>query len=440
MDEAVTLAIELQKTEQLTAAHELYRRVLETAPDHPVALHFAGVLAQQQGRLDDAVALIERSLKLKPGQADWHSNLAIVQLSRGDAAQALAALGRAIDLDPAHANAHCNRGVALKALGRLADAESAYRTAIQMDAEHIEAYTNLGILLAGMNRTPEAVACYCKVITLRPRHREARRRLAIAHCVLGEVDKAVRIFEDWLAEEPGDPIALHMLAACSGRGVPTRASDAFVEKTFDHFAASFEANLQQLAYRAPALIAAMLEHSGLAPARQLEALDAGCGTGLCGPLVRQYARRLTGVDLSAGMLAHAEAKNVYDALIQSELTEYLSRNPKAFDLIVSADTLVYFGDLGAVCAAAASALRPGGLLVFTLEHAADAAPGEPYRLERHGRYSHRRASVERLLEEARLRPEVFAADLRMEAGAPVAGLVICATRRATHKETDACAI
>ena len=43
------------------------------------------------------------------------------------------------------------------------------------------------------------------------------------------VDKAVEICEEWLAEEPDDPIARHMLAACSGRDVPARASDGYVE-------------------------------------------------------------------------------------------------------------------------------------------------------------------------------------------------------------------
>jgi hypothetical protein len=34
-----------------------------------------------------------------------------------------------------------------------------------------------------------------------------------------------------------------MIAACSGRDVPARASDAFIERTFDSFAGSFEAKL-----------------------------------------------------------------------------------------------------------------------------------------------------------------------------------------------------
>src|ERR1700704_1879973 len=104
------------------------------------------------------------------------------------------------------------------------------------------------------------------------------------------------------------------------------------------------------------------------------------------------------------MLVRANEKNAYDALVKAELTEYLRDNSDAFDLIVSADTLVYFGALESVLAAAAGALRPGGLLVFTLEHAVGAGAGVDHRLELHGRYSHARAYVERLLAGARLQP------------------------------------
>ena len=67
------------------------------------------------------------------------------------------------------------------------------------------------------------------------------------------------------------------------------------------------------------------------------------------------------------MLAQAQAKNVYDELVKCELTAYLRDSPGAFDAIVSADTLVYFGPLQDVVAASAGALRPGGRLIFTVE-------------------------------------------------------------------------
>jgi predicted TPR repeat methyltransferase len=283
-------------------------------------------------------------------------------------------------------------------------------------------------LLNGLNRTEEAAACYCKVITLRPRYRDARRLLALAYCTLGELDEAVRLLEQWTAEEPDDPIAIHMLAACTGRHVPGRASSEFIERTFDSFAASFESKLSRLSYRAPVLVAAMLEDSGLVAAKGLNVLDAGCGTGLCGPLLAAYARCLTGVDLSAGMLAHARDKRIYDGLIKSDLTEYLRGHTEAFDIVVSADALVYFGELTCVIDAAAGALRPGGLFVFTLEHAAGSSAGAGFRLEFHGRYTHTRAYVERLLAHAGLQATIVEAGLRTEAGAPVAGLVIRALK------------
>ena len=117
LEEAVSLAILLQKNEQLVEAQELYRRVLETAPDHPRALHYAGVLAHQQGRNDEALALIERSLALVPDQADWCSNLGIIFQSDGRLDRAIDAYRRAIAIDPSHANAHNNLGVLLRATG-----------------------------------------------------------------------------------------------------------------------------------------------------------------------------------------------------------------------------------------------------------------------------------------------------------------------------------
>ena len=371
LEGAIELAIVLQKNGQLAEAADLFERVLDRAPDHPRALHYAGVLAHQQGRGDEAVALIEKSLVLAPDNADAFSNLGIVHQSAGRLDAAVEAYRRAIAVAPRHANAHSNLGVLLRATGHPGDAEAEYRAAIALEPDHVDAYTNLGILLNSLNRSEEAAACFSKAITLRPTHHDARRLLALAHCTLGEFDRARQIFEAWLAEDPGNPVARHMFAACSGRDAPARASNEFVQQTFDGFAATFESRLERLSYRAPALVSAMLEQAALEPSRQYEILDAGCGTGLCAPFLAPFARRLTGVDLSAGMLALAREKQIYDVLVQAELTEFLGNRHHEFDVIVSADTLVYFGDLSAVIAAAAGALGGRGRLVFTLEHLAD---------------------------------------------------------------------
>lgn len=428
LDEALSIAILLQQNGQWTAAGEIYRGILEVAPDHPGALHYSGVLSHQRACGEEAIRLIERSLELEPDRADWHSNLGIVLQDRLRLDDAAAAYRRAIALDPNHANAHSNHGVVLRAQGKPAEAEAAYRAAIAADPGHSDAYHNLGVLLNGQKRSREAAACFCKVITLRPSHPEARRLLALAHCTLGEVGKAVAVFEEWLEEEPDHPIARHMLAACSGRDVPQRASDAYVEMTFDSFAATFDSKLEKLQYRAPGLIAAMLAVPGVEASKSLDVLDAGCGTGLCGPLLAPYARRLVGVDLSAAMIARARERNVYDELVKGELTEYLRTAVSAFDVIVSADTLCYFGPLDEVLAAAASALRPAGKLIFTVEEFSNAGSGAGHSIGLHGRYRHSREYLERALAAANLLPEIVSAELRLEAGDPVSGLVVRARK------------
>ena len=297
----MSVAVALQQAEQWAAAAEIYEAILEVAPDHAGALHFSGVLAHQQELEDDAVALIARSLELEPDRPDWHSNFGIVLQDRLRLDEAIAAYERAIVLDTNHANAHNNLGVVLRANGRVADAEAAYRAAIEIEPDHADAHHNLGVLLNGLGREREAALCFSKVITLRPKHPEARRLLALAHYTLGEVDRAVDIFDEWLRAEPGDPIARHMLAACSGRDVPERASDAFIETTFDSFAASFDAKLakSRLSGAGSRGGNARTTPASIRPGAWTS-MDAGCGTGLCGPLLAPYARRLVGVDLSEG--------------------------------------------------------------------------------------------------------------------------------------------
>jgi predicted TPR repeat methyltransferase len=424
LDEAVSVAIVLQQTGQLAAAEEIYGSILEVAPDHADALHFSGVLAHQAARSEEAVALIARSLELEPEHADWHSNLGIVLQDRLELDGAIAAYRRAIELAPDHANAQNNLGVVLRAKGDTAAAEAAYRAAIRIDDRHSDAYHNLGVLLNSQQRSHEAALCFSKVITLRPKDPEARKLLALAHCTLGEIDAAVAVFDEWLREEPGNPVAQHMLAACSGRQMPPRASNGYIETTFDSFAASFDSKLAKLLYRAPELVVEMLARSGIPAAGDLDVIDLGCGTGLCGPLLAPYARRLVGVDLSGRMLDQARARDVYDELVHGELTEYLAGRVDAYDVIVSADTLVYFGPLEDVVAAAAKALRPGGRLVFTVEH----QPEDGYALSANGRYRHSRPYVEQTLTAAGLHSSVEAAELRLEAGDPVPGLVVLGSK------------
>jgi predicted TPR repeat methyltransferase len=426
LDVAVALATALHRSGDREEAETLYRRVIEVDPDHASALHFLGILTHQDGREDEAIALLRRSIELRPNEFGFRLNVGNVFLQEGRAAEAAECYEAAIGLDGASGAAYNNLGVALRALGRFEEAEARYRQAIALDPADREALNNLGRLLRGVGRAIEAVECHARALTLAPRDRVSRQHLIAAYQLLGEVEEARAVLRDWLSDDPNDPVALHLYAAASGEK-PERASDSFVEATFDRFAEQFDANLEALEYRAPWLVADALARA-LAGRTAAACLDAGCGTGLCGPLLAPHAGRLVGVDLSALMLERARPRGVYAELVKAELTSFLEEHPDAFDAIVSADTLVYFGSLDRVLRAAGGALRPDGTLVFTVEHLVDNDPAG-FRLELHGRYSHSRDYLLGALAGAALKPlSIDSAVLRMEAFRPVKGLVVTATR------------
>jgi predicted TPR repeat methyltransferase len=145
-------------------------------------------------------------------------------------------------------------------------------------------------------------------------------------------------------------------------------------------------------------------------------------------LVAPWARRLSGCDLSAAMLELAQRRAVYDPLDKAELLAYLHAHREAFDVVVSADTLCYFGALEGVAAAARAALRPGGHLVFTVEALAD-DDGASHRLLPHGRYAHAREHLHAVLDGAGfVRQRIVADVLRSEGGQPVRGWLVSAGR------------
>ena len=159
----------------------------------------------------------------------------------------------------------------------------------------------------------------------------------------------------------------YLLKAVAGDSRLDRTPPDVIVEHFDSFAEGFETQLiERLRYDVPRKISAVLRDA-MDPELLYDILDAGCGTGLCGPLLRPVARELTGVDLSPKMLDQAERRGMYDSLICEELTEFLERSPGRFDVMAAADVLIYFGDLRPVFAATAIAFRPGGLLAMSTE-------------------------------------------------------------------------
>ena len=419
---ALTAAIELLRNEQIDKAEPALQGILERWPDQPDALHFLGVLRHTQGKVDEAVSLIGRALAATPDNANAWNNLGNVLLLAGRGEQAADAYDQAVahGAGAESVRALNNLGVLHRKLGRLDRSELVLRDAVERDPEFADAWYNLSTTLIKQGRVHDGMVAHSKAVTLLPQDALSRQEVVRALLLLDERERASTLLREWLASEPGNAVARHMLAACEGGGkAPDRASDDYVRQVFDSFAASFDAKLEALQYRAPALVVDSLRRAVGADGAGLDIVDAGCGTGLCGPGLKPLAGSLTGCDLSVGMLRRAQALDVYDVLHHAELTHYLNTRPGAFDAVISADTLCYFGALAPVLEAAQTSLRAGGWLIFTVEALED---DDGVRLNTNGRYAHGAAHVRTAAGTAGLQLlELDAVVLRQEAGLDVAG-------------------
>jgi len=426
-EQALLLAIERHRLDELDDAEMIYAALLERFPDHPDVLNHMGVLQHQRGENAAALALLRRAVAVAPDAAGIWNNLGNVLKHERDNEAAERAFRRSLELDESPP-ALSNLASLLRRRGQWPEGEAACRRAIEIAPAFGDAWHHLTLLLIAQERVAEALVAAREATALLPPGKRRRGSYTRALVNGGHIDDAVALFREWLAEEPDNAYVRHHLAACLGDGAPERASDAYVEQAFDEFAASFDSKLTALGYRAPALVAEALAAILPAPTRRLDIADLGCGTGLCGPLVAPWARRLSGCDLSAAMLELAQRRAVYDRLEKAELLAYLEANQHAFDVVVSADTLCYFGALEAVAAAAHAALRAGGHLVFTVEALAD-DDGASHRLLPHGRYAHGRDYLQAVIDGAGFARQRIVADvLRSEGGQPVRGWLVSAGR------------
>lgn len=411
----------------LTGAEAAYRHLMEEDPGQMGARHCLGVLLHQKGQSGQGIALILEALERDPGHASRYNDFGNVLAAVGDLDNAVSMFLLSLQVSPGDANVWNNLGAVLYRRKALDEAGQAFRQALACQPGFVPAMTHLANLLTDLGQEEEASLYACQAFLQPPLDGKSSRMLGIACYRLGRIEEAAAHYRQWLELEPGHPVARHLLAACSQQNVPDRAPDDFLVRMFDDMADEFDRKLtEKLDYRGPGIMARSLARV-IEPAGRLNVLDAGCGTGLAAPLLKPFARKLVGVDLSSGMLACARKHEEYDALEQAELTDYLAAHPGTFDLVAMVDTLIYFGDLTRVLELTARALTPEGWLGFTVEAVSlDRAP-VGYCLDPGGRYRHAPEYLEKVLGESGFvleRMEEVA--LRSEFCRPAPGLAVLA--------------
>ena len=136
-----------------------------------------------------------------------------------------------------------------------------------------------------------------------------------------------------------------------------------LRRRYDEWSLHYDEDMATLDWAAPGAAAEQcLAYGG----RGGVVLDAGCGTGQVGVALRAGgARRVIGIDFSAGMLHRAAACGAYDMLLQASLTDALPIPAGSIDAVVSVGVFT-FGHVGPdPLAALGDLVRAGGTLTLS---------------------------------------------------------------------------
>ena len=122
--ERVNELVELTRLGHMQQVEMNARALLGDFPNSVVILNFLGIALQRQGKLPQAVEVLDEAIELKPDVVESHSNRGIALKELGRAEEALESYDKAIELKPDFTEAHFNRGNVLQGIGRFDEASA----------------------------------------------------------------------------------------------------------------------------------------------------------------------------------------------------------------------------------------------------------------------------------------------------------------------------
>ena len=115
LKEALELGLEHQKKGNLQQAQDIYLQILRQDEENPDALHLIGLIDFQLKEYLQASRYIERAVKQKPNEPQFHFNLALaLQKLPNEEKNVIKHLKKAIELDPNYEKAKTHLDKILK--------------------------------------------------------------------------------------------------------------------------------------------------------------------------------------------------------------------------------------------------------------------------------------------------------------------------------------
>ncbi len=205
--EALGLASRLLQQGQLAQAERLYRQVLAADRANPQATHFLGVCLFREGRRDEGLAQLRRSVALAPSNDVFWVNLGMLLIQSNLLEEAVASLRRAVAARPDSSQAHNFLGVALQNAGRYPEAVASFERALELNSADDTVHNNFGYALLQHGEVEAASARFRRAIEINPDNAMAHNNLGNALRALGDPAGSLASYRRAVQVDPGIPMA-----------------------------------------------------------------------------------------------------------------------------------------------------------------------------------------------------------------------------------------
>lgn len=383
-------------------------------------LFFQGIEQFENGQYIEARQAFEDALALAPGRPSILANLGITLFRLKHFGEAISVLKQADSVDPDKPDVLINLGLSHEACGNWQEAATALSRVLKLSPKHPDLWLTCGLCRLRTGDVKAALDAFDRAIGIAPDFAPAWSERGSLLRELNHLDEAAHCFERAIALGADTELHRFYLAAVKKGRATAEPPRQYVESLFDDYAAEFDDHLVgTLKYHGYEVLVRPLLEAGQ---RHPLVLDLGCGTGLCGKLIKPLTDHVDGVDLSLAMLERARQGGCYRDLVHADIGEFLVQTNVRPDLVLAADVFGYIRDLQPIFRSVRRILATGGLFAFTVEltHAEEDIEFRPSL-----RHAHSEAYVTRVAQACGFNiRNIHAAVLRQDQTDPVQALYV----------------
>jgi Tfp pilus assembly protein PilF len=188
--EMLRTVLALAERRDIPRAAAIAEQALATGFEHPLLLNVAATRMEQEGRVAEALPLLERAIALAPEDIGVRNALSIVLQRLDRPAESLYHVDTLLKAHPEFSFAHANRGNALISLGALGKARASHLRALELDPNNLAAQVSLAAIATHRGEHDEARTWARSVLAKVPGFPDAVLSLAAAELAAGATDGA----------------------------------------------------------------------------------------------------------------------------------------------------------------------------------------------------------------------------------------------------------